>query len=255
MRRALVVASVASLALVTVAACGTRPRTSSAPGVQPAASAAAADPKAFTGTVAETMHAGGYTYARLQADGREDVWIAASEFATRTGDRLTVTLEMPMTNFESTTLNRTFQMVYFVATVTRDGEVVAGSPSAEGGASSMMTSHAPAATPTTVEPIAAPAGGLSIADVFAKRDALAGKQVTVRGKVTKVNNQIMERNWVHLQDGSGSASDHTNDLTITTSADVKAGDVITVTGVLATRKDIGAGYAYDALLENATIVR
>ncbi len=255
MRRALVVASVASLTLVTATACGSRPQTSAAPGVQPAASAAAANPKAFTGTVAEAMNAGGYTYARLRADGREDVWIAASEFATKTGDRLTVALEMPMANFESKTLNRTFPIVYFVASVTRDGQIVAGSPNAEGAAPSMMTSHAPAATATAVEPIAPPPGGMSIADVFAQREALAGKQVTVRGKVVKVNNQIMERNWVHLQDGSGSASDRTNDLTITTGADVKAGDVITVTGVLATRKEIGAGYAYDALLENATIVR
>ncbi len=255
MRRALVAAPAAILILVTVTACGSRPQTSAAPGGQTAASTAAADPKAFTGTVAETMNAGGYTYARLQADGREDVWIAATEFPTKTGDRLTVVLEMPMANFESKTLNRTFPVVYFVAGVTRDGQVVAGAPAAGGAAPSMMTSHAPAATATTVEPIATPPGGLSIADVFAKRDALAGKQVTVRGKVVKVNNQIMGRNWVHIQDGSGSASDRTNDLTVTTAAEVKTGEIVTATGVLAARKEIGEGYAYEALLENATIVR
>ena len=253
MRRALVAASAALLTFVTVTACGSRPQTSAAPAGQPSPSTAAADAKAFTGTVAETMNAGGYTYARLQAAGSEDVWIAATEFAAKAGDRLTVALEMPMTNFESKTLNRTFPVVYFVAGVTRDGEAVAAP--AGGAAPSMMTSHAPAATATTVEPIAAPPGGLSVADVFAQRDALAGKQVTVRGKVVKVNNQIMGRNWVHIQDGSGSASDRTHDLTVTTAAEVKTGEIITATGVLAARKEIGEGYAYDALLENATIVR
>ncbi len=141
------------------------------------------------------------------------------------------------------------------AGVTGDGQVVPEAPAAGGATPSMMTSHAPAATATKVDPIAAPPGGLSIADVFAKRDALAGTQVTVRGKVVKVNNQIMGRNWVHIQDGSGSASDRTNDLTVTTVAEVRTGEIVTATGVLAARKEIGEGYAYDALLENATIVR
>ena len=127
--------------------------------------------------------------------------------------------------------------------------------SATPAAAPMMTSHGSTATPTTVEPIAAPAGGLAIADVFARRQSLAGKEVTVRGKVVKVNNQILGRNWVHLQDGSGSAAERTNDLTVTTDADVKVGDVITVTGVLAAGKDIGEGYVYDAIVEQARIVK
>lgn len=134
-----------------------------------------------------------------------------------------------------------------------DGQATTASPAA--GASSLMTSHAPSATPTTVEPIAPAPGGLSIADVWAQRKALAGKDVTVRGKVVKVNNQILERNWIHLQDGSGSAADRTNDLTVTTDAYVKVGDTITITGVLAIGKEFGAGYGYDAILESGKIVR
>ena len=60
-------------------------------------------------------------------------------------------------------------------------------------------------------------------------------------------------NWFHLQDGSGKAEDGTNDLTVTTDAVVKVGDVVTVTGILATKKDFGAGYAYEAILEKATV--
>jgi hypothetical protein len=96
---------------------------------------------------------------------------------------------------------------------------------------------------------------MSIADVWAQRKALDGKDVTVRGKAVKVNNQILGRNWIHLQDGSGSAADRTHDLTITTDAAVKVGDIITVTGVLAIGRDIGAGYAYDAIVEKARVVK
>jgi hypothetical protein len=263
MRHPVVLALVVLLAIVSVVslnACrGAQPAANAAPATA-AAPAANADPKAFTGTVAETMNGGGYTYARLQAQGKDDVWIAAPEFATKNGEQLSVALEMPMPNFESKTLNRSFPLVYFVTTVSRDGQVVAGAPAgtpAEGEKPRLMTSHgAPADTPPiTVEPIAPPAGGLSIADLWAQRKALSGKEVTIRGKVVKANNGILGTNWIHLQDGSGSAKDRTNDITITTSSEVQVGDVITITGVLATGKDIGSGYAYDAIVENARLVK
>jgi hypothetical protein len=258
--RRLYVILLAVVLLFAAGACrGVKPQASAAPAAS-AATPAAADASAFTGTVAEALNAGGYTYVRLQAAGKDDVWIAANEFPTKAGERLTVALEMPMQNFESKTLNRTFPLVYFVGSVSRDGQVVAGAP-AEGGTApsggpALMTSHAPAATPTAVtEPIAPAPGGLSIADIWAKRKDLAGKDVIVRGKVVKVNNQILQRNWIHLQDGTGSATERTNDLTITTDADVKVGDTITISGVLAIGKEFGAGYGYDAIVENAKIIK
>jgi len=226
-----------------------------APAAAAPASSAAAGAGTFTGTVAESVNASGYTYARLQAAGKEDVWIAATEFPVKTGDRLTVALEMPMQNFESKTLKRTFPLVYFVSSVARDGQTVVAQP-AQGTAPAMMPSHgASAEAPAAVEPIAPVAGGLSIADVWTKRASLAGNPVTVRGKVVKVNSAIMGRNWIHLQDGSGSAADRTNDLTVTSDADLKVGDIVTISGVLAVGKDFGAGYAYDAILENGKVVK
>lgn len=247
------------IAITALAACGgAKPAASATPAAAPAQSTAqptaAGDGNTFTGTVAETMNSGGYTYARLQAAGKEDVWIAGNEFPVKTGEPLTAALGMPMENFESKTLKRTFPRIYFVASAARDGQPLA-TQSAQGAALPMMTSHAPsaAAAATTVEPIAPAPDGTSIADVWAKRTMLAGKEITVRGKVVKVNTGILDRNWIHLQDGSGSAADGTNDLTVTTDADVKVGDIVTVTGVLAVGKDFGSGYAYDAILENAKL--
>jgi RecJ-like exonuclease len=89
--------------------------------------------------------------------------------------------------------------------------------------------------------------------VWANRAKLVGKTVTVRGTVVKFNGGIMDRNWFHLQDGSGKAADGTNDLTVTTDAVVKVGDVVTVTGTVATEKDFGSGYSYALMLEKAKI--
>lgn len=158
------------------------------------------------------------------------------------------------------------------SSATPPGEPSATAPPAAAAATSLMpmSSHAPTDAPTDsmsggsagaapqataaiVQPNAPPAGGLSIADTWAKRASLANKPVTVRGTVVKVNNSIMGFNWLHLQDGSGKAADGTNDLTVTTDAVVKVGDVVTVTGTLAVKKDFGSGYSYEAILEKATI--
>jgi hypothetical protein len=103
------------------------------------------------------------------------------------------------------------------------------------------------------EPIQPAAGGTTVANVWANRKPLAGKTVTVRGKVVKFNGGIMGRNWIHIQDGTGVAADGTNDLLVTSDAAAKVGDVITVTGTVAIDKDFTAGYAYAVLIEGAKI--
>ena len=236
--------------------------TAAAPAQQaaPAAAApAAATPapvgNAFTGTIAETMDSGGYTYARLQGGGKDDVWVAAPQFDAKVGETISVALDMPMPGFQSKTLNRTFPTLYFVQEVARNGQplTAAAAPAAP----AMMSGHGAggASGAPTVQKMDPPAGGTSVADVIGKKAALSGKSVTVRGTVVKFNGGIMDRNWVHLQDGSGSADAKTNDLTVTTNADVKVGDVVTLTGVVGTSKDFGAGYAYDVILEKATLAK
>jgi hypothetical protein len=63
----------------------------------------------------------------------------------------------------------------------------------------------------------------------------------------------MGKNWIHLRDGSGSAADSSNDVLVTTDASAKIGDVVTVSGVVHTNKDFGAGYSYKVLIEEATL--
>ena len=249
MRRMLVLGFVGVVCVISAAGCrSAQPQKASAP---PTGQVAAGG---FTGTVSETMNAGGYTYVRLQSAGKDDIWAAAPEFVAAVGDRLTVPLEMPMVNFESKSLGRSFPLVYFVSTVSRDGTVVGGTANA-GPAPAMAAAHGEAPAPPKVERVAPPAGGLTIAELWKQRKTLAGKDVVVRGQVVKANNQILGKNWIHLQDGSGSAGDRTNDITITTADFVTVGEVVTIRGVLAIGRDIGGGYAYDAIVENARVVK
>jgi hypothetical protein len=111
---------------------------------------------------------------------------------------------------------------------------------------------APKAAPV-VQKMAPPDGGVSVADVWAKRGALAGKSVIVRGTVVKFNGGILGRNWIHIQDGSGKADAGNHDLTLTSDAVVKVGDVVTMTGVVAVDRDFTAGYAYPVIVEGAKL--
>lgn len=130
------------------------------------------------------------------------------------------------------------------------------------------TALAPKATEMAAEPHPVPAkadstvdvaeiskaeGGQTVAEVFAGGDALAGQTVKVRGKVVKVNADIMGKNWIHVRDGSG--SEGTNDLTVTTSTDVlpAVGDLVVVDGTVALNKDFGMGYKYPVIVEDAQV--
>ncbi len=120
--------------------------------------------------------------------------------------------------------------------------------------SSRSGSDAGGATPVVTGPVAPAPGGKTVAEVWTTRAALAGKTVSVRGRVVKFNGGILGRNWLHIQDGTGSSADGSHDLTITTDAVAKVGDIITVTGTVTVDKDFGAGYAYAVLVERATVV-
>lgn len=91
----------------------------------------------------------------------------------------------------------------------------------------------------------------SVASLYQNKAALAGKTISAKGKVVKVNNEIMGRNFIHVQDGTGDAK--TNDLLVTSKQTAKVGDQVTISGVVAVNKDFGSGYVYALLIEDATV--
>lgn len=83
----------------------------------PAAKAPATGPSlsgnAVSGTVLETMEAGGYTYAQIDQNGTK-VWVAGPTTKLAVGTKLGPMTGSLMTAFHSNTLNRTFDQIYFV---------------------------------------------------------------------------------------------------------------------------------------------
>ena len=112
-------------------------------------------------------------------------------------------------------------------------------------------SAAPAAPKLDFSKIVKPKGGKTVQEVYQEKVKLNGKRVTLRGKVVKYNEAIMGKNWLHLRDGTG--KDPTNDLTVTTQAKAKVGDTVLVEGTVALDKDLGAGYKYAVIIEDAKV--
>ena len=100
---------------------------------------------------------------------------------------------------------------------------------------------------------AAAAKLVTVAALYKDKATLAGKTISVQGKVVKVNNGIMGRNWVHVQDATGDAKGGNNILIVTSKQTAKVGDQVTISGVVAINRDFGSGYSYPLLVENATV--
>jgi len=63
----------------------------------------------------------------------------------------------------------------------------------------------------------------------------------------------MGRNWIHIQDGTGSNNDF--DLMITSPDSVKTGDIVVIEGTVEINQDFGAGYSYPVMLSNGKILK
>ena len=93
---------------------------------------------------------------------------------------------------------------------------------------------------------------ITIARLFGNREYYANKEVKIRGVAVKVNENVMDRNWVHIQDGTSFNSNF--DLTVTTNDSITIGEEVTFKGKIILDKNFGSGYFYDIIMENAELV-
>lgn len=201
------------------------------------------------GEILETKDVDGYTYLRLKTAAGER-WAAVPTAQVKKGNKVVLENTMVMTNFESKSLNKTFPSIIFGTLAGANGMPAAGA--AHG-------AHGAQATVNGIEDVkvakAAGADAYTVAEIIGKRSELKDKSVTVRGKVVKSMSGIMNRTWLHLRDGSGSAADNTDDLIVTTTAQANVGDVVVAKGIVHTDRDFGSGYAYRVLVEDAALTK
>lgn len=189
--------------------------------------------------VKETFNAGGYTYI----NGNNELWLAVGQRPIEVGKTYYYKGALEMKNFHSKELNRDFPVIYFLNTIS-DSPIANEMPMQ----ASKMQKQAAKKLEVSIEKTE---GVTSISDIFSKKDDFSGKEVRVKGKVAKFNQNIMGKNWIHIQDGSDFEGNF--DLTVTCNEVVSIGQIIEVTGTITLDKDFGAGYSYDVIVEDAKI--
>ena len=112
-------------------------------------------------------------------------------------------------------------------------------------------SAAPTGPKLDFSKIVKPKGGKTVQEIYQEKNQLNGKRVTLRGKVVKYNQAIMGKNWLHLRDGTG--KEPTNDLTVTSQMNANVGDTVLVEGIVRLDKNLGSGYQYDVIIEDAKV--
>jgi len=197
-------------------------------------------------TVKEVLNANAYTYL-LVTEGEKEFWIAVPKSDVKVGKTYTYEGGMEMKKFESKDLKRTFDSVFFV-----EGLIDPDAPAVKKTAAVNPKDIIPDTTELS-KGISLAKGAISLHDLFSGRDKLEGKTVILTGKVIKFMPDIMSKNWIHLQDGT--SYNGFNDITITSLAKVKVDEIVTLKGTVVLNKDLGSGYKYDILIEDAVVVK
>ena len=228
---------------------------------------------AFSGKVVEKQDVSTYSYVRLDDGAGNEVWAAVPQTQLEIGEEIALKGGSVMTNFNSKTLNRTFESIIFASGIIRGSENMTvqtaggASGSSSGGvqpkaAPHGMTSQSSGGSSRAVVSFSGvkvekstAQNGYTVGELFAKAVDLKDRKVTVKGRVVKISPNIMGKNWLHIQDGTGDPTTNTHDLVVTSSAIAETGAIISLEGVLAAGKDFGFGYKYDVLIEDAVVVK
>ncbi len=204
-----------------------------------------------TVVIKEILPATKYDYLKV-TEGDEQFWIAIRKQEVKVGETYFYKKALLKTNFESKEHNKVFEKIYLVTSLVQSshgnslGSFVTNSSKVE-------HNHAEDAkkTNSTSNKIIKQEGSIKIADLVQDPKKYEGKTVQITGKCVKVNPNIMNRNWIHIKDGTKDDFD----LVITSDKFVPEGSVVTMKAVVTLNKDFGAGYKYDLILENGTIVK
>ena len=191
----------------------------------------------FEGTVVDTLQGGGYTYMQID-DTKKKYWVAVEGTKVEKGTEVRFTEELKAKNFESKSLNRTFDEIVFASNLQYRTNVP------EKGNLELITEQ-------VKESPYKQNGTMSVKEAWEKRVSLKDKTIAIRGRVVKASANIIGRNWIHIQDGTGEGSE-VGRIVFTSKELPKVGDIVTASGVVSVDKDFGSGYFYKIIVENAT---
>jgi hypothetical protein len=192
--------------------------------------------------VVEVLNTSKYSYLRVKEGDSEPYWIASMKADFQNGQRLMYEGGLLKTDFKSVEHDRVFDKVYLVSKIRL----------LDGGEAELFKKDDE--TPKTISnnfKKPEQADIVDLADIINNPTKFEGEMVKVYGEVVKANPNIMNRNWLHIKDGT--ADDF--DFVLTTQSSVPIGHAMVFDGIISLNRDFGAGYTYKIIMENAEPVQ
>ena len=202
-----------------------------------------------TVVVNEILKSSKYLYLKVTEAG-EQFWIATGKQDIVVGNTYFYKAGLLKTNYESKEHNRVFEKIFLVSNLVAENHRNNTGTLKADFTKTDMKEVQKEDIPTHTEKIVQHKGSIKIAEIVANPNKYEGKTVQITGKCVKDNPNIMERNWIHLQDGSMDDFD----LVVTSNTFVPEGMVVTIRALVSLNRDFGAGYRYDLILENGIVV-
>ena len=200
--------------------------------------------------VQEVLQANRYVYLNVKEEGNGQFWIATRKQDAEKGEIYFYRKPLLKTNFESKEHHRVFDTIYLVSNLVSQDHSKHSVTQNTQTPSIEPKINTKEDIPTHTDKVVEHKGTLKIAELLKDPKKYEGHTIQLSGKCVKVNPNIMERNWLHIQDGSKNDFD----MVVTSNTFVPEGSYITIRGVVSINRDFGAGYKYDLIIENGTIV-
>ena len=202
----------------------------------------------------KTLDTKKYVYINV-TEGGETFWIATAKQPIDIGKTYFYRNPLLKTNFESREHNRVFDTIYLVSNLVSHnhgtGNLTADFSESETVSNTQTGSANKQPIETHTNKVVEHKGSLKISELVANPKQYDGKTVQLTGIVVKVNPNIMNRNWLHLQDGTKNDFD----LVVTSSTFIPEGQTVTMRGTVALNRDFGAGYKYNLIVEDGVLIQ
>lgn len=212
-----------------------------------------------------------YTYLEVTEKSQRK-WLAVPKATINVGEVVYYTGGMLMTQFESRELGKKFPEILFLDRVSKDPQGTQLSTSAPVATTATTAADAvplPAGNSSVHQALPGmgsskdtvkqtvrverPSNAYSIAYIIQHSKELNGKTIRVKGKVTKFTGGVMGTNWVHIQDGT--EYNKKFEIVVTTLADLTVGATVLFEGKIGVNKDLGFGYFFEVLMEDAAVIQ
>jgi hypothetical protein len=196
--------------------------------------------------VEEVLQTTQYTYLKVK-ENEKISWLALPKMEANVGETYYYSSGLEMVNFESKELNRKFDSVLFLETISKNKN---DDQKATTNDVSTAKAHKGTVEKKTIK-IEPAKECITIAELFTNLEKYSNQTVKIKAQVVKVNNDIMEKNWYHIQDGTENQGNF--DLVATSKAKLNLNDIVILEGKVSLKKDFGYGYFYEVLMEDALV--